>query len=69
VAADIDVECDGLIASRLTPTGFVAITGICGPHKSTVGAELARDGGVSVTIDAGCDGLIASKLGSYKVLR
>ena len=31
-----------------------------------VGAELARESGVSVNIDVGCDGLFASKLGAYK---
>jgi hypothetical protein len=31
-------------------------------NPSPVGAELARDSGVSANINAGCDGLIASKL-------
>jgi hypothetical protein len=35
-------------------------------HPIPVGAELARDGGVSADIHAECAGLIASKLGSYR---
>jgi len=35
-------------------------------HTIPVGAELARDGGVSDDIYAECQTVIASKLGSYR---
>jgi len=40
---------------------------LCLPHIS-VGAELARDGGVSVDINVDCAAVIASELGSYRVV-
>jgi hypothetical protein len=40
---------------------------LCLPWIS-VGAELARDGGVSVDINVDCAAVIASKLGSYRVV-
>ena len=74
-SANEDVESDGLIASKLAPTGsFVRIdyhrhSMKTAKHEPEVlhcaffwGSELARDGGESANEDVGSDGLIASKL-------
>jgi hypothetical protein len=40
VSGNEDVECAGLIASKLAPTGSVAVRKICGSTPITVGASL-----------------------------
>jgi hypothetical protein len=54
-------------ASPLPQFGFSWSRILCRPWIS-VGAELARDGGVSVDINVVCAAVIASKLGSYRVV-
>jgi hypothetical protein len=60
----------GMASSRagsLPQVGFGWSQILCMPWIS-VGAELARDGGVSVDINVDCAAVIASKLGSYRVV-
>jgi hypothetical protein len=60
----------GMASSRASPLpqfGFGWSQILCLPYIS-VGAELARDGGVSVDINVDCAAVIASKLGSYRVV-
>ena len=62
VSGNIDVDCNGLIASRLAPTMNLVGHGFCIHPHQTCGSGLARDGGVSGNIDVDCAGHIASKL-------
>ncbi|SFB49463.1 hypothetical protein SAMN03159488_04408 [Pseudomonas sp. NFIX10] len=47
VPAEISIACQGLIASKLAPTGDI------GAYAIPVGAELARDSGLKAHTKAG----------------
>src|SRR5471030_2426725 len=61
LAVNIGVECDDLIASRLTPTMDYGRPQILGSPHNNCGSGFARESGFTVNIGVECDGLFASK--------
>src|ERR1700712_3834115 len=62
ISGDCDVGCAGLIASRLTPTGFWVASGFCVHRRSTVGASLLAKASFQATVML--DVLALSRAGS-----